>query len=47
VPVQALCRIDYQLATPGPAALARREQIYLPQRFSDHAPLIMDDDFEV
>lgn len=37
-------RIDYHLATPGVAALARREQIYLDQRFSDHAPLIIDYD---
>ena len=35
-------RIDYHLATPGLAALARREAIYLDQRFSDHAPLIID-----
>ena len=37
-------RLDYHLATPGVAALARREQIYLQQRFSDHAPLIIDYD---
>lgn len=37
-------RTDYHLATPGVAALARREQIYLQQRFSDHAPLIIDYD---
>ena len=37
-------RIDYQLATPAIAALARREQIYLEQRFSDHAPLVIDYD---
>jgi exodeoxyribonuclease-3 len=35
-------RIDYQIATPGIAARARRESIYLKQRFSDHAPLIID-----
>ena len=35
-------RIDYQIATPGVAASARRESIYLKQRFSDHAPLIID-----
>jgi exodeoxyribonuclease-3 len=35
-------RIDYHLATPAVAATARREQIYLAQRFSDHAPLIID-----
>ncbi len=37
-------RIDYHLATPGIAATARREAIYLAQRFSDHAPLIIDYD---
>jgi exodeoxyribonuclease-3 len=35
------------LATPGVAALARRESIYLAQRFSDHAPLIIDYDLEL
>ena len=40
-------RIDYHLATPGIAALARREHIYLEQRFSDHAPLIVDYDFSL
>jgi len=38
-------RLDYHLATPGIAAKARREQIYLEQRFSDHAPVIVDYDF--
>jgi len=38
-------RIDYHLATPGVAALARSEHIYLEQRFSDHAPLVIDYDF--
>jgi exodeoxyribonuclease-3 len=40
-------RLDYQLATAGVAALARRESIYLEQRFSDHAPLIIDYDFDL
>ena len=40
-------RIDYHLATPGLAALARRESIYLDQRFSDHAPLTIDYDFSL
>ena len=40
-------RLDYHLATPGLAALARREHIYLEQRFSDHAPLTIDYDFEL
>jgi exodeoxyribonuclease-3 len=40
-------RLDYHLATPGLAALARRESIYTEQKFSDHAPLIIDYDFEL
>ena len=40
-------RIDYHLATPRVAATARREQIYLDQRFSDHAPLLIDYDFKL
>ena len=43
--LQVFCRIDYQLATPAAAALARRESIYLDQCFSDHAPLTIDYDF--
>jgi len=35
-------RIDYQIATPGLAAKARRAEIYKRVRFSDHAPLIVD-----
>ncbi|MGS0754694.1 exodeoxyribonuclease III [Roseateles sp. GG27B] len=38
-------RLDYHLATPGIAALARREQIYTETKFSDHAPLTIDYDF--
>jgi exodeoxyribonuclease-3 len=40
-------RIDYQIATPGIAAAARRESIYRAKRFSDHAPLIVDYDYEL
>ena len=40
-------RLDYHLATAGVAATARREHIYLEQRFSDHAPLIIDYDFKL
>ena len=36
------CRIDYHLATPAMAALARSEHIYKEQRFSDHAPMKVD-----
>jgi exodeoxyribonuclease-3 len=35
------------LATPGIATLAKREHIYLQQRFSDHAPVIIDYDFSL
>jgi exodeoxyribonuclease-3 len=35
-------RIDYQLATPGIAAKARTASVYKAERFSDHAPLIVD-----
>ncbi|CAN5883169.1 exodeoxyribonuclease III [soil metagenome] len=38
-------RLDYHLATPQTAKLARAEHIYLEQRFSDHAPLVIDYDF--
>lgn len=37
-------RIDYQIATPGIAALAKQAEIYKNERFSDHAPLIIDYD---
>ncbi len=40
-------RLDYHLATPGIAAKARREHIYLEKRFSDHAPVIVDYDFKL
>ena len=35
-------RLDYQIATPGIAAKAISTGIYKEQRFSDHAPLLMD-----
>ena len=38
-------RLDYQLATPGIAALARSTSIYKDERFSDHAPFTIDYDF--
>ena len=37
-------RIDYQIATPAMAALARTASIYKSRRFSDHAPLTVDYD---
>ena len=35
-------RLDYHLATPAMAALARAEHIYKEQKFSDHAPMTVD-----
>ncbi len=35
-------RIDYQIATPGIAGKAQATGIYREQRFSDHAPLMVD-----
>ena len=40
-------RLDYQIATPGIAATAKAAEIYVDQRFSDHAPLAIDYDFDV
>ncbi len=39
-------RLDYQIATPGIAAVARAAAVYKEERFSDHAPLIVDYDYE-
>jgi exodeoxyribonuclease-3 len=38
-------RIDYQIATAGIAATATRASVYKAQRFSDHAPLVIDYDW--
>jgi exodeoxyribonuclease-3 len=35
-------RLDYQVVTPGLAESIRCTEIYKAERFSDHAPLIMD-----
>jgi len=40
-------RLDYQLATPAMAALARCASIYKAQRFSDHAPFTVAYDFSL
>jgi len=40
-------RLDYHLATPAFAALARSEHIYKEQRFSDHAPMSVDYEFAI
>lgn len=39
-------RIDYQVASAGIAATATNTSIYKEQRFSDHAPLTVDYDYE-
>lgn len=39
-------RIDYQVVTPGLGGRVRAADIYTGERFSDHAPLILDYDFE-
>ena len=40
-------RIDYQVATSGIAASARTVEIYKDERFSDHAPLTIDYDYDI
>lgn len=37
-------RIDYQIATPGIAAKAKEAWVYKEERYSDHAPLVVDYD---
>jgi exodeoxyribonuclease-3 len=37
-------RIDYHVVSPGLAGAAQRVEIFRTQRFSDHAPLIVDYD---
>jgi exodeoxyribonuclease-3 len=39
-------RIDYQVATPGIATTIRDAWIYRRKRFSDHAPLTVDYDYD-
>jgi len=40
-------RLDYQLATPTVAGCATRAAIYKAKRFSDHAPLTIDYEYEI
>ena len=40
-------RLDYHLATPALGALARHESIYKTVKFSDHAPITVDYDFQL
>ncbi|RQW24986.1 exodeoxyribonuclease III [Rhodobacteraceae bacterium CH30] len=38
-------RIDYQIATPALMACAQNGHVYKDEKFSDHAPLIIDYDY--
>ncbi len=40
-------RLDYQIASPRLAETARSALIYKDTRFSDHAPLVVDYDFDL
>ncbi|MDR0214205.1 MAG: exodeoxyribonuclease III [Comamonas sp.] len=40
-------RLDYHLATPAMAALARTESIYKGEKFSDHAPITIGYDMAI
>jgi exodeoxyribonuclease-3 len=40
-------RIDYHLATASLAATARATSVYKTEKFSDHAPLLVDYDFSL
>jgi exodeoxyribonuclease-3 len=40
-------RLDYMAVTPGLVPKIRAESVYRDQRFSDHAPLAMDFDWEL
>ena len=40
-------RIDYQIVTPGLKDSIQSASIYKDDRFSDHAPLIMEYDFSI
>jgi len=40
-------RLDYMAVTPGLRERIRGESVYREQRFSDHAPLSMDFEWEL
>jgi exodeoxyribonuclease-3 len=40
-------RLDYHLATPQLAGLARGVSIYKDEKFSDHAPITINYDFKL
>ena len=39
-------RLDYQIATPGLKHIIQGGSVYKGQRFSDHAPMIMEYDLD-
>lgn len=39
--------MDYHLATPAMAALARSESIYKGEKFSDHAPITLEYELKI
>lgn len=41
------CRMNYQIATPNVAKTAKAASIFKNIRFSDHAPLTIDYDFQI
>ncbi len=40
-------RIDYQIATPGLRDTVKKASVYKDKRFSDHAPLCVNYDFDI
>ncbi|MFM8464221.1 MAG: exodeoxyribonuclease III, partial [Burkholderiaceae bacterium] len=40
-------RIDYQVATPAIALTAKTASVYKAERFSDHAPLVIEYDWPI
>lgn len=40
-------RIDYQMVTPGLAAKAVASHVYKEEKFSDHAPLVVEYDYSI
>ncbi len=40
-------RIDYQVCTPGVGSKVTKTRIYRDKPFSDHAPLVLDYDFDI
>ena len=40
-------RIDYHVVSPGLRGCVRKASVYRDERFSDHAPLMIDYDFQL